>query len=87
MREFWDFMLKNKYTIICVIIVLVLYALGVVRILFDIAVLIALICGAIFLGKKIQDNEENIIQFFTSKKAGNFKEKVYYYQNKDKDNE
>ncbi len=82
MRDFWDYVVKNKYVIICVLIVIVLYALGVVDFLTKAAVLIALLGGAIFLGKKIQDNEEAVLNFFKGK---GFKgQEVYYYKEEKK---
>ncbi len=78
MKDFWDYVVKNKYVIACVLIVIVLYALGVVEFLTKAVVLLALLAGAIFLGKKIQDNEESFINFFKGK---GFKEQeVYYYK-------
>lgn len=78
MKDFWDYVVKNKYVIACVLIVIVLYALGVVEFLTKAVVLLALLAGAIFLGKKIQDNEESVINFLKGK---GFKEQeVYYYR-------
>lgn len=77
MKDFFEYVAKNKYVIICVTIVVVLYALGIVDFLTKAVVLIALIAGAVFLGKKIQDNEEKIKDFFKNKR---FKQEVYYYK-------
>ena len=77
MRDFWDYVVKNKYVIICVSIVVILYAFGVVEFLTRVVILFALIAGAVFLGKKIQDNEENIKDFLKNK---GFKHEVYYYK-------
>ncbi len=82
MRDFWDYVVKNKYVIICVSIVVILYAFGVVEFLTKAIILFALIAGAVFLGKKIQDNEETIKDFVRNK---GFKHEVYYYKdNNDK---
>jgi Kef-type K+ transport system membrane component KefB len=82
MKDFFEYVAKNKYVIICVTVVVVLYALGIVDFLTKAIILIALIAGAVFLGKKIQDNEEKIKDFFKGKK---FKQEVYYYkENNDK---
>ena len=51
MRDFWDYVVKNKYVIICVSIVVILYAFGVVEFLTRVVILFALIAGAVFLGK------------------------------------
>ena len=68
MKDFKDYIVNNKYVIICVAIVVILYALGIVDFLTKLVVLCALLVGAIFLGKKLQDNKE-------------YKNEVYYYQN------
>ena len=82
MKDFFDYVAKNKYVIVCVTVVVVWYALGVVEFLTKAVVLLALIAGAVFLGKKIQDNEERIKEFFKGK---GFKQEVYYYkENNDK---
>ena len=78
MKDFLDYVVKNKYVIICVTIVVVLYAFGVVEFLTKALILIALIAAAVFIGKKIQDNEENIKAFFSGK--GFHKQEVYYYK-------
>lgn len=83
MRDFIDYVVKNKYVIICIGIVVVLYALGIVEFLTKAAILIALIGGAVFVGKKLQDNEDFIKSIFNMKKVKEYKEKVYYYQKKD----
>lgn len=80
MKDVFDYIVKNKYVIICISIVVILYALGVVEFLTRAVVLAALIVGAVFLGKKIQDNEDTIKEFLRGK---GFKQEVYYY----KDNE
>jgi len=83
MKDFLDYVIKNKYVIICIAIVVVLYALGIVEFLTKVAILIALIGGAVFVGKKLQDNEEFVKRIFNFKKGKEYKEKVYYYQKKD----
>ena len=83
MKDFFDYVTKNKYVIICVTIVVVLYALGIVDFLTRAVILLALIAGAVFLGKNIQDNEDRIKEFFKGK---GFKQEVYYYSDNDKNN-
>ena len=80
MKDFLDYILKNNYVIICVTFVVILYALGVVELLTKAIILLALIAGAIFLGKKIQDNEGTIKEFLHGK---GFKQEVYYYKDSD----
>lgn len=81
MKDFVDYVVKNKYVIICVAIVVVLYALGIVDFLTKLVILVALIAGAVFLGKKLQDNEDKIKDVFNYIKNKEYKQNVYYYQN------
>ena len=86
MKEFLDYLVKNKYVIICICIVIVLYALGIVEFLTKFVVLLALLALAIFVGKKLQDNDGKLKDFFTKIfKDKDFKgfKNVYYYQSKD----
>ena len=85
MKDFFDYILKNKYVILCVLIVVILYALGIVEFLTKAIILIALVGLAIFVGKKLQDNEGKISEIFSFIKGRVKKEDVYYYQEK-KDN-
>lgn len=79
MKDFFEYIKKNKYVIICISIVVVLYALGIVDFLLKFFVLIALIALAIFVGKKLQDNEGKIGKIFSRYKKD---KDVYYYQEK-----
>ena len=83
MKDFMDYVTKNKYVIICVSIVVVLYALGIVELLTKILILFALIALAVFLGKKLQDNEGKINELFDYFKNKKYKDNVYYYQDKE----
>lgn len=83
MKDFVDYIVKNKYVIICVSIVVVLYALGIVEFLTKIIILFALIALAVFIGKKLQDNEGKINELFDYFKSKKYKDNVYYYQEKD----
>lgn len=83
MKDFLDYVVKNKYVILCIAIVVVLYALGIVEFLTKIVILIVLIGVAIFVGKKLQDNEDSIKNIFNINKDKEYKEKVYYYHKKD----
>lgn len=84
MKDFIDYIIKNKYVIICIAIVVVLYALGIVEFLINFFVLVALVMAAIWIGKKLQDNEGNFKEFFNFNKFKQYKDNVYYYQKKDK---
>lgn len=84
MKDFFDYVVKNKYVIMCVTIVVVLYALGIVEFLTKILILFGLIALAVFLGKKLQDNEGKISELFDYFKNRKYKNNVYYYQDKEK---
>ena len=83
MKDFFEYVAKNKYVIICVTIVVVLYALGIVEFLTKAIILIALIALAVFVGKKLQDNEGKISELFDYFKNKKYKDNVYYYQDKE----
>ena len=85
MKEFFDYIAKNKYVVICVAIVVVLYALGVVDFLTKAVVLIALLGLAIFVGKKLQDNESYFKDLYAKfkTKRNTDSNNVYYYQTKE----
>ena len=76
MKEFLDYVVKNKWVIICVAVVVILYALGIVEFLTKAVILVALLAGAVYLGKFIQDHEDNILDFF----KGKGKQEVYIYK-------
>ncbi|MNI79607.1 hypothetical protein D3C73_1360770 [compost metagenome] len=84
MKEFFDYVVKNRYIILCVSIVVLLYALGILEFLSKVLLLVLLIALAVFVGKKLQDNDKIFKEVFKMK--FNEKENVYYYQDKnDKD--
>lgn len=66
--SFLDFIIRNRYVIICVTIVLVLAFTGVIRVLVEVAFTVALILGAIYLGKRIQEDDEYISRLFKKRK-------------------
>lgn len=66
--SFLDFIIRNRYIIICVTIVLILAATGIIRMLIEILFTVALIIGAIYLGKRIQEDDEYISRVFKKKK-------------------
>lgn len=77
MKEFLDYVVKNKWVIICVAVVVVLYALGIVEFLTKAVILVALLAGAVYLGKFIQDHEDSILDFFKGKGR---QQEVYVYK-------
>lgn len=66
-NSFIDFVLKNKYIILFVTIVLVLAWLGVIRALIEIGVVVFLILIAIYLGKRVQEDDAYIKRMFKDK--------------------
>lgn len=85
-KDLIEYVLKNKYVIICVALVVLLYALGVVEFITKFIVLLVLVAVAIYVGKKMQDNESVLKKFFDFRRS-NDDDNVYYYQEKDeKDN-
>lgn len=85
-KDMMEYILKNKYVIICVAIVVLLYALGIIEFVTKFVVLLVLVALAIYVGKKMQDNETVMKKFFGFR---GFREddNVYYYQEKEeKDN-
>jgi|GEM_PF-1652064 len=81
-KEMIEYILKNKYVIICVAIVVLLYALGVIEFITKFVVLIILVAVAIYVGKKLQDNESILKNFFNFRGFKN-EDNVYYYQDKE----
>lgn len=66
--SFLDFIIRNRYIIICVTIVLILAATGIIRMLIEVLFTVVLIIGAIYLGKRIQEDDEYISRVFKKKK-------------------
>lgn len=66
--SFLDFIVRNRYIIICVTIVLILVATGIVRMLMEVIFTVLLIIGAIYLGKRIQEDDEYISRVFKRRK-------------------
>lgn len=66
-NSFIDFILKNKYVILFVTIVLLLAFFGVIHVIIEIGVTVFLILAAIYLGKRIQEDDEYIKKMFRDK--------------------
>ena len=79
-NRFVDFLIKNRYVILCVSIVIILALTGVIKALLEIAVTIFLILIAIYIGKRIQEDGDYINKMF-----GKTKEYKYEYKVKDDD--
>ena len=86
MKDLMDYILKNKYVIICVAIIALLYFLGIVEFITQFVIFLVLIIFAVFIGKTLQDNNGKINNIFDNI----FKKKnseVYYYQEEKKTKE
>ena len=67
-ESFLDYIIKNRYVILCVTIVIILAVTGVIGALIEIAVVVLLIIGAIYLGKRIQEDDDFISRTFKRSK-------------------
>ena len=67
-ESFLDYIIRNRYVILCVTIVIILAVTGVIGALIEIGFIVLLIIGAIYLGKRIQEDEEFISRTFKRKK-------------------
>lgn len=85
MKEILDNIVKNKYIIIFVSIVVLLYALGVFEYILKFTILVAFVALAVFAGKKVQENEDALKRFINKNVKKQDKEEVYYYQSKSDD--
>ncbi len=83
LKELLDYIIKNKYIITLVIIVIFLYAIGFLKVLAEVAVLVILVAIAIFFGKKLQDGKFNIKDKFDSSSEFRKEGNVYYYEKKE----
>ena len=63
-NTFLDFILKNKYIILFVTIVLIMSWLGIIRALLEVGFTVFLILIAIYLGKRIQEDDAYIKRMF-----------------------
>ena len=66
--NFIEFIKKNKIVMLCIAIALILLVTGVFKVLLNIAIVVFVIIGAIYIGYKIQGDEEYIKKFFRAKK-------------------
>lgn len=63
-NSFIDFILKNKYVILFVTIVLLLAFFGVIHVIIEVGATVFLILAAIYLGKRIQEDDDYIKKMF-----------------------
>lgn len=86
-NKFFDYLIKNKYVILCVSIVIILAITGVIKALIDIFIIVFLILLAIYVGKRIQEDEGYIKKMFGKTKEYKFEYKVEDDENQDKKKE
>jgi len=67
-ESFLDYIIRNRYVILCVTIVIILAVTGVIGALIEIGFIVLLIIGAIYLGKRIQEDDDFIARTFRRKK-------------------
>lgn len=67
-ESFLDYIIRNRYVILCVTIVLILAVTGVIGALIELLVVVLLIMGAIYVGKRIQEDNDYISRTFRRKK-------------------
>lgn len=67
-ESFIDFIVRNRYVIICVAIVLILAFTGVIKMIMEVLFTALLVVGAIYIGKRIQEDERFISRIFDTKK-------------------
>ncbi len=67
-ESFLDYIIKNRWVILCVTIVLFLVFTGIVKFLVEALITVALLVGAIYIGKRIQEDNEYISRAFKRRK-------------------
>lgn len=81
-NTFFDFILKNRYVIICVSIVLVLLLTGILGFIIKVVAVLVLFMLAVYIGRRIQEDNDYI------KKAFDIgKEKITYTVKDEEDEE
>lgn len=67
-NSFIDYVIKNRYVIICVSIVLILSFTGIISMLINVLFTVLLIILAIYVGKRIQEDDKYISRIFGKQK-------------------
>lgn len=62
--NFLEFLLKNKIVILCVVVALLLAALGILEILAKVILTVFAVLLAIYIGKRIQQDKNYIKKMF-----------------------
>lgn len=68
-NSFIEYILKNKYVILCVTIVFILAVTGIIEKLMIIIFTLILLGLAIYIGKKLQEDDGSIKGFFDKNKS------------------
>lgn len=63
-NNFLEFLLKNKIVVLCIVIVLMLAALGIIELLAKVILLTLAILFAIFIGKRMQQDKNYLKKMF-----------------------
>ncbi len=67
-ESFLDYIIKNRWVIICLFIVFILIRMGVVKFLLEALIVVLLVVGAVFLGMRIQEDNDYITRAFKRRK-------------------
>ena len=67
-ESFLDYIIKNRWVIICLVIVCILVYTGIVKFLVEALITVGLIIGAIYIGKRIQEDNDYIARAFKRRK-------------------
>lgn len=67
-ESFLDYIIKNRWVIICLLVVFILIRIGVVKFLLEVLITVALIIGAVYIGKRIQTDSDYISRAFKRRK-------------------
>ncbi len=67
-ESFLDYIIKNRWVIICLVIVCILVYTGIVKFLVEALITVGLIIGAIYIGKRIQEDNDYITRAFKRRK-------------------
>ncbi|MEG0073239.1 MAG: hypothetical protein RR922_03090 [Clostridia bacterium] len=65
---FLNFLLKNKYVIVCLIIAFVLISTGIIKTIVNIAITVLVLMIAVYIGKKMQEDKDFLRKIFEDKK-------------------
>lgn len=65
---FIEFIKENKIVMLCIAIALILLSTGILKVLLNVALIVFVVIGAMYIGYKIQGDEEYIKKFFKPKK-------------------